>query len=177
MGLGQVLVHGAHHVGRRVRSGHREHARMGAPDDVALCAEAARNDDLAVLRERFPDGVEIDTLIPKFNRSNRYGLDRAVQRKVSFSGMPFIPTQDQAMTEGMGYVCDRSLEHLGTTDLTIIHMRRLMLRLLKNMEQGIEPPGAREPELYRVRPLDVVSENAELPDVLEEYREETLLPV
>jgi len=126
---------------------------------------------------RFPDGVEIDTLIPKFNRSNRYGLDREVQRKVSFSGMPFIPTQDQAMTEGMGYVCDRTREHLGTTDLTIIHMRRMMLRLLKNLEQGIEPPAAREPELYRVRPLDVVSSNAELPAVLEEYREETLLPV
>ena len=119
----------------------------------------------------FPDGIEIDTLIPTYNRSNRYGLDRSVQRKVSFSGMPFIPTQDQAMTEGMGYVCDRTREHLGTTDLTIIHMRRLMLRLLKNMEQGIDPPGAREPELYRVRPLDVVSDNAELPAVLEEYRE------
>jgi hypothetical protein len=31
--------------------------------------------------------------------------------------------------------------------------------------------------MYRVRPLDVVSEHADLPSVLEEYREETLLPV
>jgi phthalate 4,5-dioxygenase len=126
---------------------------------------------------RFPDGTEIDTLIPKYNRTNTYGLDREKQRKVSFSGMPFIPTQDQAVTEGMGRIADRTREHLGTTDVTIIHMRRLMLKLVQNLQQGIEPPAAKEPELYRVRPLDVVSENAELPAVLEEYREETLLPV
>src|SRR5215470_18030646 len=95
---------------------------------------------------RFPDGTEIDTLLPVYRRSNRYGLDRQVQRKVSFSGMPFIPTQDQAMTEGMGYICDRSQEHLGTTDLTIIHMRRLMLRLVHDLEQGIEPYAATRPE-------------------------------
>jgi hypothetical protein len=126
---------------------------------------------------RFPDGVEIDTLLPKFRRVNRYGLDRQVQRKISFSGMPFIPTQDQAMTEGMGYVCDRTQEHLGTTDLTIIHMRKLMLKLVHDLESGVEPYAATRPELYRVRPLDVVSENAELPRVLEEFFEETLLPV
>ena len=126
---------------------------------------------------RFPDGIEIDTSLPVYRRGNRYGLDRQVQRKVSFSGMPFIPTQDQAMTEGMGYICDRSQEHLGTTDLTIIHMRRMMLDLVRALEQGKEPYAATHPELYRVRPLDVVSRNADLPAVLDEFREETLLPV
>jgi hypothetical protein len=91
--------------------------------------------------------------------------------------MPFIPTQDQAMTEGMGYICDRTQEHLGTTDVVIIHMRRLMTRLVTDLQRGIEPQAATHPELYRVRPLDVVSNNAELPDVLSEFREETLLPV
>jgi phthalate 4,5-dioxygenase len=126
---------------------------------------------------RFPDGMEIDTMLPTYRRHNRYGMDRQVQRKVSFTGMPFIPTQDQAMTEGMGYICDRTQEHLGTTDLTIIHMRRLMLKLVRDLENGIEPYAASRPELYRVRPLDVVSDNSELPDVLEQFRDETLLPV
>ena len=126
---------------------------------------------------RFPDGVEIDTLLPVYRRTNRYGLDRQVQRKVSFSGMPFIPTQDQAMTEGMGYICDRSEEHLGTTDQVIIHMRRLMLDLVRGLQQGKEPSPATHPELYRVRPLDVVSQNAELGALLDEYHEQTLLPV
>ena len=74
------------------------------------------------------------------------------------------------MTEGMGYVCDRSEEHLGSSDVAIIHMRRTLLRLLDNMQKGIEPYAATHPELYRVQPLDVVSDFAELDKVLEEYR-------
>ena len=80
------------------------------------------------------------------------------------------------MTEGMGYVCDRSLEHLGSSDVAIIHMRRMMLRMLDAFERGVEPYAATHPELYRVQPLDVESEHAELPDVLQEYREDALLP-
>jgi hypothetical protein len=125
---------------------------------------------------RFPDGVEIDTRLAKFRRANRYGLDREKQRTLSFTGIPFIPTQDQAMTEGMGYVCDRTEEHLGSSDVAIIHMRRMMLRMLENFERGVEPYAATHPDIYRVQPLDVESDNAELPDVLTEYREEALIP-
>jgi phthalate 4,5-dioxygenase len=125
---------------------------------------------------RFPDGAEIDTRLAKFRRSNRYGLDREKQRTLSFTGIPFIPTQDQAMTEGMGYVCDRTEEHLGSSDVAIIHMRRTMLRMLDNFEKGMEPYAATHPDIYRVQPLDVESDHAELPDVLEEYREEALIP-
>jgi hypothetical protein len=125
---------------------------------------------------RFPDGVEIDTRLAKFRRSNLYGIDRQKQRTLSFTGMPFIPTQDQAMTEGMGYVCDRTEEHLGSSDVAIIHMRRMMLRMLENFSRGIEPYAATHPELYRVQPLDVESTFAELGQVLEEYREERVLP-
>jgi hypothetical protein len=126
---------------------------------------------------RFPDGKEIDTRLAKFRHSNMYGLDRDRQRKLSFTGMPFIPTQDQAMTEGMGYVCDRSEEHLGSSDVSIIHMRRLMLRMLDNFEKGQEPYAPSHPEIYRVRPLDVESDHAELPDVLQEYSEDARMPV
>ena len=127
---------------RRRPPGARQWRKPGPPSRPILPTEPGTF--------RFPDGAEIDTLMPKFRRPNRYGLDRSVQRKVSFSGMPFIPTQDQAMTEGMGYVCDRSQEHLGTTDLTIIHMRRLMHKLVTDLEQGVEPHAASRPELYRV---------------------------
>jgi hypothetical protein len=125
---------------------------------------------------RFPDGKEIDTRLAKFRHANMYGLDRDRQRKLSFTGMPFIPTQDQAMTEGMGYVCDRSEEHLGSSDVAIIHMRRMMLRMLENFEKGIEPFAPAHPEVYRVRPLDVESEHAELPNVLQEYSDDARMP-
>jgi hypothetical protein len=80
------------------------------------------------------------------------------------------------MTEGMGYVCDRSQEHLGSSDVAIIHMRRTLVRLLENFSKGTEPYAATHPELYRVQPLDVVSEYSELDKVLQEYREQALIP-
>ncbi|MBV9897866.1 MAG: hypothetical protein JO020_27225 [Chloroflexi bacterium] len=49
--------------------------------------------------------------------------------------------------------------------------------MLENFEKGIEPYAAAHPELYRVRPLDVESDNDELPKVLEEYSEDALMPV
>jgi phthalate 4,5-dioxygenase oxygenase subunit len=125
---------------------------------------------------RFPDGAEIDTRLAAFRRSNLYGMDREKQRTLSFTGIPFIPTQDQAMTEGMGYVCDRTEEHLGSSDIAIIHMRRMMLRMLDNFEKGIEPYAPSHPEIYRVQPLDVESDHPELHEVLEEYRQEALIP-
>jgi len=125
---------------------------------------------------RFPDGVEIDTRLGKFRRDNSYGMDRHKQRTLSFTGIPFIPTQDQAMTEGMGHICDRTEEHLGSSDVAIIHMRRMMLRMLDAFSRGVEPYAASHPSLYRVQPLDVESDNAELQAVLDEYKEKPLIP-
>jgi hypothetical protein len=55
-------------------------------------------------------------------------------------------------------------------------MRRMMLRLIDNLQKGIEPYAATHPELYRVQPLDVVSDNAELANVLQEYSELARIP-
>src|SRR6202171_4113739 len=123
---------------------------------------------------RFPDGAEIDTRLAKFRRDNRYGMDRHKQRTLSFTGIPFIPTQDQAMTEGMGYVCDRTEEHLGSSDVAIIHMRRTMLRLVENLQKGIEPYAATHPERCAAEPLAVVSDFADLDRVLDEYKRQAL---
>jgi hypothetical protein len=56
--FGQVLVHVAHHFFHRVRTGNGQHRRVRRLDDVALGAEAAGDDDLAVLVECLADGVE-----------------------------------------------------------------------------------------------------------------------
>jgi hypothetical protein len=124
----------------------------------------------------FSDMTAIDTWLPTENRSNLYSLSRTMQRTINYSGIQGIETQDRAMTEGMGYVCDRSEEHLGSSDVAIIHMRRMMLRLIENLQKGIEPYAATHPELYRVQPLDVVSEFDELEKVLQEYRDQALIP-
>jgi hypothetical protein len=56
--LWQVLVDDAHHFISSMRPGHGEHRRMRLYNNVALGAEAAGDNNLAVFVERFADGVE-----------------------------------------------------------------------------------------------------------------------
>jgi hypothetical protein len=40
----------------------------------------------------------------------------------------------------MGAVYDRTREHLGTSDKTIIALRRLFLKAVREIQEGKEPP-------------------------------------
>ncbi len=112
------------------------------------------------------DGTTIDTWLPTENRGNRYGLDRDMQRRVNYSGIKGIETQDRAMTEGMGYVCDRSQEHLGTSDLAVIAARRVLERLARDLQRGNAPRAAQAGARFGARPLDVIAPDANLGDLL-----------
>ena len=58
-------------------------------------------------------------------RENDYEIDREKQRSMaSFTGIDGIHSQDQAITESMGPIYDRSHEHLATSDSMIIRTRR-----------------------------------------------------
>jgi hypothetical protein len=50
------------------------------------------------------------------------------------------------VTESPGRIWDRSREHLGTTDKSIITMRRILLKAAKDLANGIEPPAI-DPDL------------------------------
>ena len=50
----------------------------------------------------------------------------------------------------MGPISDRTREHLGTSDIHLIQLRRYMLRAIKTMEAGGDLPGS-NPDSYRVR--------------------------
>jgi hypothetical protein len=91
------------------------------------------------------------------NKDNDYLLDRQMQRTVNYTGLPGNRVQDAMATESMGPIYDRSQEHLGTTDVAIIFWRRQMMRLARELEQGVEPQLLRHPEWFRVRPIDTVS--------------------
>jgi phthalate 4,5-dioxygenase oxygenase subunit len=73
---------------------------------------------------------------------NDYNIDRADQRVNNYTGISggAIP-QDQAVTESMGTIYDRTAEHLGTSDRAIIRMRRMLIEAARNLEQGIDPPA------------------------------------
>jgi phthalate 4,5-dioxygenase len=76
------------------------------------------------------------------NAENHYLQDREHQRNVSYSGIEaVIPAeQDGCATESMGTIYDRSREHLGYSDKTIIALRRLLLKSVRDVQEGKEPP-------------------------------------
>jgi phthalate 4,5-dioxygenase oxygenase subunit len=122
------------------------------------------------------DGTIIDTMIPYGTKANQYEIDRALQKAGHFSGIRSIPMQDKAMIEGMTRVVDRSLEHLGSSDVAVIGARRRLLKLSRDLEQGIEPVAPTHPELYRVRPLDLTSPEPDFGALLAHYAQEARVP-
>jgi phenylpropionate dioxygenase-like ring-hydroxylating dioxygenase large terminal subunit len=96
---------------------------------------------------------------------NDYFIDRELQRSNTgpggYTGIKNSRIQDAAVTETMGPIYDRSHEHLGTTDQFIITARRRMIRLARDFEQGVTPPGVDEPAVYRQRSGQMVLPRAQ----------------
>jgi hypothetical protein len=62
-------------------------------------------------------------------------------RNRSFAGAgPNFVVHDACAIEGAGPVQDRTQEHLGYTDRAIVAMRQLLLRAVREVEAGREPP-------------------------------------
>jgi phenylpropionate dioxygenase-like ring-hydroxylating dioxygenase large terminal subunit len=84
------------------------------------------------------------------NAQNNYLQDRGQQRTTSYSGIQaVIPAeQDGCATESMGAIYDRSREHLGYSDKTIITLRKMLLRAVNEARQGNDPPHiVRDPRM------------------------------
>jgi len=76
------------------------------------------------------------------NADNDYLQNRARQKMTSYTGIEAINAaeQDGCATESMGRIYDRSKEHLGYSDKTIIALRKMLLDALSAMRRGEEPP-------------------------------------
>jgi hypothetical protein len=74
-----------------------------------------------------------------------------MMRDDTFCGMGrYIPAQDAFAIETQGRIQDRTKEHLGTTDIAIIEMRKALLEAIAQMEKGHEAPGLlRDPTANR----------------------------
>jgi phthalate 4,5-dioxygenase oxygenase subunit len=90
--------------------------------------------------------------------SNDYHIDRGVQRrKEDFTGIAGIHTQDQAITESMGTMYDRRKEHLGTSDVMVIRVRRRLIEAARALaDTGALPFSVDHPEVYRQRSGGVI---------------------
>jgi phthalate 4,5-dioxygenase len=83
------------------------------------------------------------------NGANNYLQNRALQRTASYTGIEAVnpAEQDGCATESMGALCDRSKEHLGYSDKTIIALRQMLLRAVSDVAEGKEPPHViRDPQ-------------------------------
>jgi len=112
-------------------------------------------------------GNEYVELIPgtwrqKANSDNDYLIDRGMQKTHNFTGLKGNRIQDAMVTDTMGKIFDRSQEHLGTTDLAVIYMRRHLMKMARRLREGIEPPILKDATLFRVRPVDIVTDQPDL---------------
>jgi hypothetical protein len=81
-------------------------------------------------------------MLRNYTRANDYGIDRVAQKGTSFSGIPDFRSQDNMATETAGPIYDRTREHLGSTDVAVIRMHRLLLRAAKALrDHGERPPA------------------------------------
>ncbi len=104
------------------------------------------------------DGTIIDCWRPGLTRKNDYEISREMQKTINYTGIRSGREQDMAMTDGMGRTVERWREHLGTTDVAIITARKILLRLARELQKGNEPMAPQLHDAFRVRPVDVVSD-------------------
>ncbi|MBX5468172.1 MAG: Rieske 2Fe-2S domain-containing protein [Firmicutes bacterium] len=89
--------------------------------------------------------------------ANEYGMDRARQRQgLSYTGIDDVRVEDNAVTESMGPIYDRTQEHLAVSDVAVIRMRRRLLGAVRAYQAGAPAPAVDQPEVYRAFPGGVV---------------------
>jgi phthalate 4,5-dioxygenase oxygenase subunit len=105
------------------------------------------------------------------NSRNDYGIDREIQRERSYSGIDGVHMQDQAITESMGAIVDRTFEHLGSSDRMIMQTRRRLLKAARAFaDEGTVPDNVDHPDAYwTVRSGEMLTQEGA--DWLETYAE------
>ena len=77
---------------------------------------------------------------PIRHKGNRYLQDKESMRSQSYSGIGInFQVQDLCITEGMGYVQDRTKEHLGSQDISVVAARKVLGKAIRDLQEGREP--------------------------------------
>jgi phenylpropionate dioxygenase-like ring-hydroxylating dioxygenase large terminal subunit len=143
--------------------------RIDRPITADERADIEKGDFFPPLRDRvayaLPDGATIDTYLPRANKENDYEIDRAIQKTRNFTGIRGANDQDRGLQENMasgfglgpGKIVDRSREHLVASDRAGILTRRVLLKLARELQAGIEPRAPYDGSLYHVRSFMTLS--------------------
>ncbi|HXT89806.1 MAG TPA: Rieske 2Fe-2S domain-containing protein [Trebonia sp.] len=125
---------------------------------------------------KLSDGYVIDHPRGFVHVDNDYLIDRAMEATKFIGTAGGTAAEDRAVTETMGPVpdtmgkiSDRSEEHLGVSDVAIVAARRALIRMVKALQDGVEPELAQRGDLYHVRGADIVTEHEDFEGVLTDY--------
>ncbi len=107
-------------------------------------------------RALYKDGngviAEVDeNYVPLRNRSNDYLIDRKAQKTKSYTGIKGVSEQDAAVQDSQGPIADRTREHLGPTDVGILHFRKLVMESARELQRGHGPAAAACADRFAVR--------------------------
>src|SRR4051812_17970617 len=130
-----------------------------APFDPVDDDPEAQKRSFKRVQEMLPDTTDwYGRSRPKAQRNNDYLLDREFQFSgESYTGLPSVFLEDQALTESMGTIYERTQEHLGTTDSMVIRTRRSLIRAAEAFaKDGTLPYSASHPEVYAQRSGGVI---------------------
>jgi phthalate 4,5-dioxygenase len=93
-------------------------------------------------------------------REDNWGQDREAMKRGHFSGFTGNLLQEDTVTQiSMGPITDRTKEHLSSSDVAIIHARRVLLKALDRVADGAWPVGDGAP----VDHLDVIPTDEVIP--------------
>jgi len=134
--------------------GYTIHAHVPVDDEHSLRFNIffRRNRPITETEKKLDDEFNADFTKAR-NFRNNYLIDREEQRKETFIGLgkSFV-IHDSCATETMGPRYDRSKEHLGVGDITVIALRKCLLQVVRGLDAGKEPPHViRTPEQNEMR--------------------------
>jgi len=130
--------------------------------------------DKTAMRAQRLELYELPDYVPRKNKSNHWGYDPAEQRRVTYTGMGYdINVHDQWAVESQGCIHDRTRETLGTTDKAIGANRRMLLKAMAEVEQGVRPMMVLDaPAAGRIRgpaTVDGITETSKIEDYWRHY--------
>lgn len=97
--------------------------------------------------------AEVDeNYVPIHTKHNDYGINRAMQKTHSFTGIDGVSEQDAAIQDSQGSIADRSREHLFPTDVGVMRFRRHILQAVRDLQnKKTEPKAVSKPASYKMR--------------------------
>jgi phthalate 4,5-dioxygenase oxygenase subunit len=122
--------------------GYTVHAHVPVDDEHSLRFNVLfRRHRPVAQEEKHLDGEFNADFTKVRNIHNNYLINRAEQKCETFIGLgkTFL-VHDSCATESMGPRFDRSREHLGVSDITVIAVRRRLLNIVRRLEAGDELP-------------------------------------